>query len=240
MAGLTDDRLRQAVTARRAITTCTRCSLRAEATQPIPWHGPLDPDLAILGEAPGRTEDREGKPFQGPAGRLLRAVLSQAGFDPSAATYLNAANCYPSRTHTPEPDHLAACNIHLVGQLRVIRPRFLLIVGTTAFSAVFGKRYELKHLRARPFYVERLAPWPRLPRPITAWATYHPAYALRSPTARMKVEDDVMSFAAWKNSNSSFPGTCARPRCEQEVDWWDEFAVPWCGDHKGKQLELTV
>lgn len=227
---------RGAVAVKRAIVACSRCALRPEATDPVPWHGPLSPTLAVLGEAPGRTENKTGQPFSGPAGNLLRGVLKKNGYNPDVVTYLNAACCFPSVTRTPTEVHLAACRIHLAGQLAAIQPVYLLVVGTIALSAVVGKYVSMKEVRGRPLWLERLQPFLPLPRPVICWPTYHPAAALRSSAYRMKIEEDVTAFSRWSTTSDIFPGSCVR--CGEEVEHWDDFGLAWCQRHAAKQLEL--
>lgn len=234
-----DEQARAAVAIRQAIRSCTRCSLRSEGTAPVPWSGPLNPEVAVLGEAPGRTEDREGRPFVGPAGNLLRGVLKQAGFDPTKVTYINSANCWPSHTRTPTPEHLDECRIHLASQLAVVLPSYLIIVGLTAFNNLF-KGIALKDIRGRPLWLERVRPLARFDKPITVFATYHPAAVLggRNPQLRGKIEEDIMEFRRWKESGESFPGTCVK--CGEEVEKFDEWGLAWCQRHIGRQMELKL
>lgn len=91
----------------------------------------------------------------------------------------------------------------------------------------------MKQLRGRPFWLDRLAPFAALPRPMVGWPTYHPAAALRSGTYRTKVEDDVEAFAKWMKNKDIFPGECVK--CGKEVDSWDDYGLAWCANHAGKQ-----
>lgn len=232
----TDERLLGAVAVRRSIASCTRCPLRAEATAPVPWSGPLGAQIGVLGEAPGRTEDREGKPFVGPAGNLLRGILSRNGLVPDDCAWLNSACCYPSASRTPDPSHLESCRTHLVGQLAAIQPEYLLVVGVTALSAVVGSYVEMKQVHGRPLWLQGLAPWPDFAKPVVCWPIYHPAAALRGGRYRLLIEEDVQRFSSWVSNQEAFPGTCVR--CGDEVERWDEYGLAWCGRHAGKQLRL--
>lgn len=238
MPGLTDGDRRTlgAVAVHRAITTCDRCDLRAEATAPVPWSGPLSPDIGVLGEAPGRTENAEGRPFIGPAGRLLRGRLRDLGFDPNKITFLNAANCWPSSTKTPEQEHLDACRSHLAGQLLAIQPTYLLVAGTTALAALVGDHITMKQVRGRPLWLERLEPFAPFTPPVTCWPLYHPSAALRSASYLNKVVEDLESFAKFVRGKEAFPGTCIT--CGEVVDYWDDYGLPWCSTHAGKQTSL--
>lgn len=233
---MNEQQARQAVALRRAIASCAKCSLRAEASAPVPWHGALNPEVAVLGEAPGATEDKEGRPFVGPAGRLLRGIFTKLKYDADSITYLNAANCFPRTSRTPNKEQLSACNVHLVGQIKLVQPAYLLIVGKTALSAVFADRYDLKQIRGRPLWLERLGPWSPFSKPVIGWATYHPAAALRTASYHWKIEEDVQKLLSFLPGDVAFPGDCVK--CHKDVDAWDEFGLPWCGDHAGRQLTL--
>lgn len=227
-----------AVAVRRAIQSCSRCELRLEASAPIPWSGPLSPLYAVLGEAPGRTEDKESRPFVGPAGRLLHGILRDNGIDPEQTTFLNSANCYPSKSKTPTKEHVAACRVHLAGQLAAIVPTNLIVVGTVALAALIGDRMTMKKVRGRPFWLERLAPFAPFTRPVNCLPTYHPSAALRSSSYRVKIEDDIKRYARWVKDRETFPSDCYQ--CGKEVESWDDLGVAWCADHQGKQGVLTV
>lgn len=233
---MTNERLTSALSVRRAITSCTRCELRKEARAPIPWSGPLRPTFAVLGEAPGRTEDKEGRPFVGVAGRTLRRALAAAGIDENKTTFMNSACCYPSVTHTPTKEHLDACRTNLIGQLKTIAPTYLIVVGGTALSTITN--LPLGQVRGRPMWLEGMAPWPKFDQPIVAMPTYHPA--ARRPQQRLQMVDDIRDFAEWVRDKAAFPGDCVGVRCKEEVDYFDDLGLAWCAKHKGKQLQLKV
>lgn len=232
-----EQRIAGAIAVRRAITSCARCVLRMEARHPVPFRGPLDPVLAVLGEAPGRTEDQEGKPFVGPAGRFLDTCLRDGGFDPGSVAFINAACCFPSRTGTPTSEHIQACRVHLVGQLNAIQPSHLLTVGVTAFSAVMPatSRIKMRGLLGRPWWLAALEPWPSFYKPMTVLSSYHPA--ARSPAQKLRLKEDVAFFYKWISDKQPFPSGCYR--CNKEVAEWDDMGIAWCNDHKGKQGVLV-
>lgn len=128
----------QPVELRISIKTCTACGLSEKGTLPVPWSG--DAPLAIIGEAPGETEDKQGKPFVGPAGQLLRRAIDRVfGEHPSGEkvsdylSYLNVVCCYPSRT--PRASEVKACQPNLEAQLAILKPAYAVIVGGVALGA---------------------------------------------------------------------------------------------------------
>jgi uracil-DNA glycosylase family 4 len=93
-----------------------------------------DNQFIVIGEAPGRIEDHQGKPFVGPAGALLRSRLTNVGLNPSNAYWINAVCCWPHGT--PTSDHLGACRANLQAQWEVAPPRYVLVCGHTALKAL--------------------------------------------------------------------------------------------------------
>lgn len=228
-----DERIFGAIAVRRAILSCTRCELRMECSSPVAWSGPLDAEIAVVGEAPGRTEDAEQRPFIGVAGRFLRQSLESAGVNPNTVAYINSANCWPSVTKTPKKEHLAACGTHLAGQIKAVRPSMVLSVGVTALNALFpGEKLELRDVRGRPLWLESVSGW-KLEKGVTVWPTYHPA--ARSPTQRLTMKEDLASAFTWYSRKDTFPGTCAKKGCDNELEEFDHIGRAWCADHRGKQ-----
>ena len=106
---------------------CQQCDLFARATQTVFGDGPADARLMLVGEQPGDQEDREGEPFVGPAGRLLREALVEAGLDPAAVYFTNAVKHFKWK------------------------PRVIVALGATAASAVIGPEARVSRDRAKPF-----------------------------------------------------------------------------------------
>lgn len=112
----------------------------------------------------------------------------------------------------------------------------MVVVGVTALTAVVNDTYAMKELRGRPFWLQRLEPWPQLSKSMVCWPTYHPAAGLRSTAYKLKIHEDLMAFAEFRRDLLPFPGNCIK--CGKEVDHWDDCGVAWCRDHSGKQLKL--
>lgn len=240
--GLTiDERTRGAVAVRRAINSCHRCELRSEASAPVPWSGGLGAEVAILGEAPGRTEDKEGAPFVGPAGGLIRRWLAVQGIDPETVAFINAVNCYPATSRTPLPAHREACRTHLAGQLIAVQPKFVISVGLSALAAILPDRPELtmKLVRGRPIYINQVGPW-KLHSPFTLWPTWHPAATFRTPRLREQIEDDLAKFVAWRDIGGIYPEICIVKKCNMEVWEWDANGIAWCQRHVPNQMSLDI
>ena len=175
----------------QGIEGCKGCELYADATHGVPGEGPLDAPLMMVGEQPGDQEDRAGRPFVGPAGKLLAKAMDEAGLDPDAVFRTNAVKHFrwetgraSNRLHkSPGRGHVVACGPWLVAEIEMVRPRGVVLLGATAGGAVFGPKFRVGASRGRR--LEWPAPvasedvdW----RPAWALATAHPSSVLRSRT----------------------------------------------------------
>ncbi len=161
--------------------SCRRCDLWKKATQAVPGEGPHDAPLMLVGEQPGDEEDRAGRPFVGPAGRLLRQLLDEAGIDPAATFLTNAVKHFRfefrgrRRLHkTPSQRELEACNTWLRKEVERVRPQVIVTLGTTALRAVIGEKLAIVAARERSLVSLEGVP---------VVATYHPAAVLRAPAS---------------------------------------------------------
>ncbi|MFF4364973.1 UdgX family uracil-DNA binding protein [Streptomyces sp. NPDC001594] len=131
----------------RAAASCRGCPLHAAATQTVFGAGPRRARLVLVGEQPGDREDREGEPFVGPAGTLLRRALAEAGLDESAVYFTNAVKHFKftvpeggkRRIHkAPDLREMTACRPWLVAELAAVRPRLVVALGATAGRMLLG------------------------------------------------------------------------------------------------------
>ncbi|HET7202965.1 MAG TPA: UdgX family uracil-DNA binding protein [Steroidobacteraceae bacterium] len=170
-----------------AIDGCRRCELWQPATQGVPGEGPRGAAVVLVGEQPGNDEDLVGKPFVGPAGRLLRALLAEAGIPDGEVFLTNAVKHFhyelrgKRRIHkTPLQRHIAACHIWLEAELARARPRVIVTLGATALAAVLARRMSITVARAATLVHE--------PTGIPVLATYHPSAVLRVPDEIARAE----------------------------------------------------
>ncbi|MBW7921894.1 MAG: uracil-DNA glycosylase [Rubellimicrobium sp.] len=146
--------------------------------------------LMILGEAPGRDEDREGRPFVGRAGQLLDRMLAAIGIardhpDPGQAVYIaNILPWRPPANRTPSPEEIAMFLPFALRHIRLAAPEFLLLMGNTPCQALLG-RAGITRLRGNWHEVQGL---PALP-------TFHPAYLLRNPAAKRESWADLLAIS---------------------------------------------
>jgi uracil-DNA glycosylase family protein len=163
---------------RAAAADCKQCDLYERANQTVFGEGPPRARLMMIGEQPGDHEDKDGRPFVGPAGHLLDRALEAAGIDRSEVYLTNAVKHFkwrPSgkvRLHQrPNAGEIAACRNWWEAELEVVEPEVLCCLGAIAAQAVLGKSFRVTKSRGEFF---------ALPSGIDAIATIHPSAVLRS------------------------------------------------------------
>lgn len=165
------------------------CPLKMTATNTVFGEGSANARLMIIGEAPGEEEDRQGRPFVGPSGRLLDRMLAAIGLAREEVYITNTIYWRPPGNRTPTPAEVQACQPFLRRQLAIIRPNVLLLVGGAAAKTMLGRSEGIMRLRGRWLeYGEA----PNIG-PIAAMATFHPAYLLRSPAQKREVWRDLLA-----------------------------------------------
>jgi uracil-DNA glycosylase family protein len=162
---------------REAAAGCRGCHLWRHATQTVFGEGLKRSRLMLVGEVPGDREDRQGKPFVGPAGRELDKALAAVGIDRKEVYITNVVKHFPfeergkRRLHrTPKRFEVDACRPWLDAELEVVSPEALVILGATAGKALLGSGFKLTQVRGQPIDSE-LAPF--------VSATAHPSSILR-------------------------------------------------------------
>lgn len=216
---------------RRRIRSCTACELHEGCSSPVPWSGPTPADVAVLGEAPGRTEDEKDKPFIGRAGQLLRRLLHESGFDPDDIAYMNTVSCWPKGT--PRMPHIRACAHNRIDQIALTAPSRLILVGATALK-VFNDNMKLSWVHGRPMYWK--PPHATFNnRSVTLWPIYHPAFALRRPDYESVIKDSLTKLASF-NPDEDWPEDCTV--CGGELFRYDEHGVAFCMRHSQHQMTI--
>ncbi|MGH8503159.1 MAG: UdgX family uracil-DNA binding protein [Gammaproteobacteria bacterium] len=169
---------------REAADVCQGCALYQDATQTVFGEGSADAKVVFIGEQPGDEEDRAGRPFVGPAGRLLDRAMVDAGIDRRAAYITNAVKHFKweprgkRRIHKkPQDREIKACKPWLAAEIELIRPQVVVCLGVTAATAAFGKAVRLKDHRGR-FVATPLCDW--------TFVTTHPSALLRLQEADLR------------------------------------------------------
>jgi DNA polymerase len=168
---------------RRAAAECRGCPLHRDATQTVFGAGNAHARVMLVGEQPGNQEDRQGKPFVGPAGKLLDRALEEAGIDPADAYVTNAVKHFKftqaepgkRRIHkAPNLREMTACAHWLAAELAAVEPELIVVLGATAGKALLGSSFRVGQVRGTVLEEEihgrreRLAP------------TVHPSSVLRA------------------------------------------------------------
>jgi DNA polymerase len=173
----------------QAEADCRRCPLYRDATQAVPGAGPKHATVMLVGEQPGDKEDLAGKPFVGPAGRILDQALADAGIDRKTTFVTNAVKHFKHemrgkrRLHKrPNNYEIERCKIWLDDERRLVKPKAIIALGVTAARSLTGKTVTISKLRGRPL---DLADGTRL------FITMH-------PSALLRIKDDDDKRAAYR------------------------------------------
>lgn len=166
---------------RQAASHCRACDLYRYATQTVFGEGKARSRFMLVGEQPGDTEDLQGHPFIGPAGKLLHQAMEEAGIDPRDAYVTNAVKHFKyvvrgkRRIHQkPKVIEIQACRPWLEAELRVVRPKLVVALGATAARSLLGAAFRLTKQRGE------LVASPLHDR---VMATIHPSAILRAPSS---------------------------------------------------------
>ncbi|MDB2525253.1 uracil-DNA glycosylase [Mariniblastus sp.] len=164
------------------ISKCTRCDdLAKMRTQTVFGVGSPNARLVFVGEAPGADEDRIGEPFVGEAGKLLDKILTACKLQRENIFILNTIKCRPPGNRNPSQDELANCWGYAERQLDIIQPEFICCLGSVAARTLLKTTQSLGKLR-KQFHSYRGS---------RVLVTYHPAYLLRTPSAKRHVWEDM-------------------------------------------------
>ena len=164
------------------------CGLKTTATKLCFYRGAPQAPLMIIGEAPGRDEDLEGKPFVGRAGKLLDKMLAAISLTEADVHITNIVYWRPPGNRTPTPQEALACRPFLERQIELVAPKIIVAVGGAAAKEIFGVAEGITRLRGK---------WREVTvgdRQIAAIATLHPAYLLRTPAAKHLAWADLLQI----------------------------------------------
>lgn len=175
---------------RATAARCRECPLGEPATQTVWGEGPLAPPLMLVGEQPGDAEDLQGRPFVGPAGRLLDRALQDAGLPRGQLYVTNAVKHFKfelrgkRRMHkTPAQREVQACHHWLASEIAAVRPQRIVALGATAARALMGRTVAITREHGQ---------WLDRPEGPPVLVTWHPSALLRMPR-----EDFDAAYAVW-------------------------------------------
>ncbi len=163
------------------VVQCRACPLAGGRTNAVPGEGSDKADLVFVGEAPGASEDRQGRPFVGSAGKFLDELLHSIGLNRNQVYIANIIKCRPPGNRDPQPDEIAACKPWLDRQIEIIKPRMIVTLGRFSMSLFIpGKAISKCH----GIPVSRDG--------VTFYPMYHPAAALHQNNLRQVIMADML------------------------------------------------
>jgi uracil-DNA glycosylase family 4 len=161
------------------VSTCSRCNLCKGRTRAVPGEGSTSAKILFIGEGPGFHEDKQGRPFVGPAGQFLEELLASINLRRSDVFITNVVKCRPPNNRDPLPEEIAACNEYLDRQIAALKPRVIVTLGRFSMAKFFGsEKISAIHGRARKKdgYI--------------CIAMYHPAAGLHQNSLKDVIRED--------------------------------------------------
>ncbi|MGC8573580.1 MAG: uracil-DNA glycosylase [Caldisphaera sp.] len=171
-----------------SIKNCKKCKLYQNRKNAVTGYGNIKAKIMFIGEAPGRNEDIQGKPFVGSAGKLLDYLLNKIGLKRDEVYITNVVKCRPPNNRTPLKEEIEACIPYLKEEIDIIKPEIIVALGRTsgeALSLISNQKWEgiekergiMKEIEYNNMKIKIMS-------------TYHPAAALYRPEIKNKLEQD--------------------------------------------------
>ena len=166
----------------KEIRNCRKCKLHESRVNPVPGEGNPNPRILFIGEAPGKEEDAHGRPFIGPAGNLLTAMIEKGMKVKRESVYItNIVKCRPPGNRDPDSDEIQACLPFLMRQIDTLKPEVIICLGRIAAKTMLQTIKPLNMLRGKP----------HLFKGIPLVVTWHPSYLLRYPKQKRGAWEDL-------------------------------------------------
>lgn len=175
------------------VSACRLCPLHQTRKNTVPGEGDSRAALVFVGEAPGASEDAQGRPFVGRAGQLLTDIISKGMKMRREDVYIcNVLKCRPPENRTPNPEEVMHCEPYLLRQLALIRPKVICALGSVAAQTLLKTNSPIFRLRGHWHDYHGIA----------FRVTYHPAYLLRNPSDKAKTWEDVKEILRYLGEHS--------------------------------------
>jgi len=174
---------------REAMSDFDAGEISDHARQAVFARGNPEADIMVIGEAPGRDEDIQGKPFVGKSGQLLDKIFAAIGLNEDTLYITNVINWRPPGNRNPTPDEITRCKPFIQKHMELIDPKVIVLVGGVSFSALTGKTGIMKNR----------GQWTTLPvngKDVPTLPIYHPAFLLRQPALKKDAWMDMLSLRA--------------------------------------------
>ena len=182
------------------VSVCTDCQLSKSRNKAVPGEGPADADIMFIGEGPGFHEDRQGRPFVGPAGRFLEELIHSIGLKRDDVFIGNVVKCRPPNNRDPLPNEIAACRKYLDKQLELIKPKVVVTLGRYSMAR-FLPDQTISRTRCKARSIEGFQVYP----------VYHPAAALHNGNLRKVIEEDFKAIQSIVQQSSREPQPEVQP-----------------------------
>ncbi len=169
---------------RKTIISCTICELSKSRTNAVPGSGSIKTKVVFIGEAPGRTEDLQGAPFVGTAGKILSDALAYAGFTRDDVYITNIVKCRPPDNRRPNKQEMNSCRNYMQKELEIIQPKIVCILGNTAFGSLLNGNAITKN---RGKIIKRNGQ--------LYFVTVHPAAIIYNQDLRQVLKDDLKALS---------------------------------------------
>ena len=167
---------------RLSLSTCRRCVLGGSRKNIVFGEGSINAQVMFIGEAPGAVEDDTGRPFVGPAGKLLTDIIEKGmGLKRSDVYIANILKCRPPENRDPNPAEITECIGNLREQIGIIQPRVMVVLGKIAAQTLLDTDAPISGLRGRFQDYQGICVMP----------TYHPSYLLHNPAKKRDVWEDI-------------------------------------------------
>ena len=165
----------------QSINGCNKCKLCTNRTNIVFGTGNKEAKLMMIGEGPGADEDKEGLPFVGKAGKLMNKAFEGIGINRDEIYIANIVKCRPPSNRVPEQDEADACLNYLRNQVVLIKPKIIVLLGSTALKNILGKDYQITATRGK--WIEKKG--------IMYMPTWHPAALLRDENKKIEFWKDL-------------------------------------------------
>jgi len=172
----------------QSIKNCKKCNLYLTRKNPVIGNGSIDSEIIFIGEAPGRNEDTQGKPFVGRAGLFFNELLESIGLDRDNIYVTNILKCRPPKNRNPSKNEINECNIFLKEQIKIIKPKLIVTLGNFASKYIF-EQYNLKSkkisdIHGKIFQINNNS------KILTIIPLYHPAVAIYNSNRKNDLKKD--------------------------------------------------
>ncbi len=164
-----------------SIKGCNKCKLCTNRSNIVFGDGNKKADIMFIGEGPGADEDKQGIPFVGKAGQLMNKAFEGIGIKREEVYIANIVKCRPPSNRVPEEDEAISCLNYLRNQVILVKPKIIVLLGSTALKNILGKEYGITSMRGK--WIERKG--------ILYMPTWHPAALLRDENKKLEFWKDL-------------------------------------------------